>query len=74
MGRAGHPPGDGAGEVVKTPGGALTGIVLSISVLTHPIDGAAAVATEGARVLAQNAYKVDLAQGVVREALQRLLT
>jgi xanthine dehydrogenase YagS FAD-binding subunit len=33
---------------------------------------AAAAATEGARPLAQNAYKVELAQGVVRQALQSL--
>jgi xanthine dehydrogenase YagS FAD-binding subunit len=36
------------------------------------IDRAAAAATEGARPLDQNAYKVELAQGVVREALQSL--
>lgn len=36
------------------------------------IERAAEAATAGARPLAQNAYKVDLAQGVVREALRRL--
>jgi xanthine dehydrogenase YagS FAD-binding subunit len=38
------------------------------------IERAAEAATAGARPLAQNAYKVDLAQGVVRQALRRLQT
>jgi xanthine dehydrogenase YagS FAD-binding subunit len=47
---------------------ALVGHALTADV----IERAAASATAGARPLAQNAYKVDLAQGVVREALRRL--
>ena len=34
------------------------------------IDQAAVAATTGARPLAQNEYKIDLVQGVVRQALQ----
>jgi xanthine dehydrogenase YagS FAD-binding subunit len=37
------------------------------------IEAAALVATEGARPLEHNAYKVDLAQGVIRQALRSLL-
>ena len=36
------------------------------------IDGAAEAATTGARSLAQNGYKVDLTQGVLRQALRQL--
>jgi len=39
----------------------------------NTIDRAAHASTDGARPLAQNAYKVDLAQGVVRQALQGLV-
>ena len=46
----------------------LTGASLAEDVIAR----AAAAATAGARPLAQNAYKVDLAQGVVRQALQQL--
>jgi xanthine dehydrogenase YagS FAD-binding subunit len=47
---------------------ALAGAVLT----DGTIDRAARAATTGARPLAQNAFKVDLAQGVLRQALQRL--
>jgi xanthine dehydrogenase YagS FAD-binding subunit len=47
--------------------------VLAGSVLTTDvIERAAEAATTGARPLAQNAYKIELAQGVVRQALRRL--
>ncbi|MBN1640476.1 MAG: xanthine dehydrogenase family protein subunit M [Anaerolineae bacterium] len=47
---------------------ALTGAPLTGDAIAR----AAEAATEGARPLAQNAYKVDLAQGVVRQALQQI--
>jgi xanthine dehydrogenase YagS FAD-binding subunit len=46
----------------------LTGSALTADV----IERAAQAATTGARPLAQNAYKVELAQGVVRQALRQL--
>jgi xanthine dehydrogenase YagS FAD-binding subunit len=48
--------------------GALSGLPLT----DEAIERAARAATEGARPLAQNAYKIDLAQGLVRQALQQL--
>ena len=36
------------------------------------IDAVAQAATEGARQMSQNGYKIDLVQGAVREALRRL--
>jgi xanthine dehydrogenase YagS FAD-binding subunit len=47
---------------------ALTGKPLT----DESIDRAAAAATTGARPLAQNEYKIDLVQGVVKQALQAL--
>jgi xanthine dehydrogenase YagS FAD-binding subunit len=47
---------------------ALVGQTLSAETVEH----AALASTEGARPLARNAYKVELAQGVVREALRGL--
>lgn len=46
----------------------LVGQALSAKV----IDEAARVAVDGARALEQNAYKIDLAQGLVRQALEEL--
>ena len=45
---------------------ALTGKSLSAEV----IEQAAEVATDGARPLEHNAYKIDLLRGAVRQALQ----
>jgi xanthine dehydrogenase YagS FAD-binding subunit len=46
--------------------------LLGKSLSAETIEEAAVAATGGARALAQNAYKIDLAQGVVRQALQSL--
>ena len=47
---------------------ALIGKALS----DEAIDQAAQAATAGARPLAQNGFKIELAQGIVRQALRRL--
>jgi xanthine dehydrogenase YagS FAD-binding subunit len=46
--------------------------LLGEALTDEAIERAALAATDGARPLAQNAYKVELAQGVVRQALQHL--
>ena len=47
---------------------ALIGQMLSDAV----IGAAAEAATEGARAMSNNAYKIDLVQGTVKEALREL--
>jgi xanthine dehydrogenase YagS FAD-binding subunit len=41
-------------------------------VTPETVDRAAVAAAEGARPLAQNAYKLDIVQGAVRQALRGL--
>jgi xanthine dehydrogenase YagS FAD-binding subunit len=47
-------------------------VLSGVPLTAEAIERAAQAATAGARPLAQNAYKVDLAQGLVRQALQQL--
>ena len=74
-----------SGQVVEKARAALGGVapvpwqareaenvLLGNRLTDHVIEQAARAATAGARALAQNGYKIDLAQGLVRQALRGL--
>jgi xanthine dehydrogenase YagS FAD-binding subunit len=48
-------------------------ILVGASPTDRVIEQAALAATEGARALAQNAFKIELTQGLVRQCLQSLI-
>jgi CO/xanthine dehydrogenase FAD-binding subunit len=48
--------------------------LVGASLTDQVIEQASLAATEGARALAHNAFKIELAQGLVRQALRTLVS